>query len=383
MKAKPAVLERRALRIRQAAGHPLYLFAIQAKEVFQIAEVSRVSRDEVGELLGYQREQVRKHIEGILEYLNGPDDSVIFPHALILALPSSITFRQVRCPKVHDDSLGEPGTLSILLPKPGEPKPAWIVDGQQRAAALARCGRPGYPVPVCAFVADDVATQRDQFLRINNARPLSKSLITELLPKVDTILPANLAPKKAPAALCEMLNQDPDSPFHALIRRASQHGAEAKGKAVVADTSLIKMLGESLNQPSGCLFGYRNISSGETDYGKVREVLFTFWGAVRKTWPDAWGLPPTQSRLMHSAGIVAMGKLMDRMMGSTDIRSEHAKMNVEAAILRLKPHCRWTSGEWEELGNLQWNEIQNLTTHVRVLANFLVRAYLADELGTQ
>ena len=30
--------------------------------------------------------------------------------------------------------------------------------------------------------------------------------------------------------------------------------------------------------------------------------------------PEAWGRPPTESRLMHSAGIEAMSLLMDRIM---------------------------------------------------------------------
>ena len=40
-----------------------------------------------------------------------------------------------------------------------------------------------------AFVADEVDLQRDQFLRVNNAKPLPRGLITELLPEVSTILP--------------------------------------------------------------------------------------------------------------------------------------------------------------------------------------------------
>jgi len=61
----PKVLRRRALRIDQVPDHPLYLFALRAREIFQIADVSRISRDEAGSLIGYHREQVRKHVEGI------------------------------------------------------------------------------------------------------------------------------------------------------------------------------------------------------------------------------------------------------------------------------------------------------------------------------
>jgi hypothetical protein len=39
-------------------------------------------------------------------------------------------------------------------------------------------------VPVVAFVTDDLELQRDQFLRVNNTKPLPRGLVTELLPEV-------------------------------------------------------------------------------------------------------------------------------------------------------------------------------------------------------
>jgi len=37
--------------------------------------------------------------------------------------------------------------------------------------------------------------------------------------------------------------------------------------------------------------------------------------------------------------------------------------------------CRWTSGQWEELG-LAWNEIQNVSRHMRMLTDVLIRTYV-------
>src|SRR5438046_8965442 len=98
-------------------------------------------------------------------------------------------------------------------------------------------------IPVNALVAEKVALQRDQFLRVNNTKPLPRGLITELLPEVSTPLPANLQAKKIPSALCELLNSEPHSPFHKLISRASTNQENRRG-ALVADTSIIKMLQE-------------------------------------------------------------------------------------------------------------------------------------------
>ncbi len=48
-------------------------------------------------------------------------------------------------------------------------------------------------MPVSAFIANDIDTQRDQFLRVNSTKPLPRGLISEALPDASTILPANLA----------------------------------------------------------------------------------------------------------------------------------------------------------------------------------------------
>ena len=108
----------------------------------------------------------------------------------------------------------------------GEAKPGWLVDGQQRALALSRSRRKDFPVPVCAFITDDVEIQRDQFLRINNSRPLPRGLVTELLPEVSSPLPANMALRKMPAAICDLLNREKASPFKGLIRRPSTQRKE-------------------------------------------------------------------------------------------------------------------------------------------------------------
>jgi DGQHR domain-containing protein len=265
--------------------------------------------------------------------------------------------------------------LQIPLPKSGVVKPAWIVDGQQRALAISLCKKRGFAVPICAFVADDVEIQRDQFLRINNSRPLPRGLVTELLPEVSTNLPANLAVRKIPAALCDLLNRDPSSPFKGLIRRSSTSDTE-KQTCVITDTVIIKMLEESLTQASGCLFPYRNIATGECDHNAIWHMLISYWSAVKETFPNAWGLPATKSRLMHGVGIRAMGKLMDRVLSSVNAFSKDAKKEIRKELVSIAPYCRWTSGEWEELGGIAFNELQNVSKHLSMVSNYLVRKYL-------
>ena len=74
---------------------------------------------------------------------------------------------------------------------------------------------------------------------------------------------------------------------------------------------------------------------------------------------------------MHSAGIQAMGVLMDRIMtrlhGNEDPRHE-----ILQSLRRIKSSCHWTEGTWDGLG-LKWNEIQNVPKHIRALSDHLVR----------
>jgi DGQHR domain-containing protein len=372
---RPQPLQRRALVIRQSDDYELFLFCLSADEILEIADVSRVSRSSAGDLIGYQRPEVQRHVQEILEYLDG--EQVLFPNPIILALSPGFRFRHSRGPNVSD-GLASAGLIEIPIPGPSDPKPAWIVDGQQRALALSRTRRKDLPVPVNAFVADTVALQRDQFLRVNNTQPLPRGLVTELLPEVDSPVSPRLALRKIPSALCDLLNRESESPFFSLIRRASS-SKEEKRQAVVTDTSIVNMLQESLISTSGCLFPYRNIATGETDTDGIWATLLVYWNAVRDVFPHAWGKPPTQSRLMHGAGIRSMGRLMDRVMATVDPQAKGASDQVHDDLELIAPVCRWTEGEWEALG-LSWNEIQNVPKHVRTLSNFLIRSYLKAKM---
>lgn len=372
------MLKQRALRINQDPEHPLYLFTLTGEELVQIADISRISRDEGGKLIGYQRPEVKRHIQNITEYIDS--GNVLFPNSVILALTSDVKFTGSRGPNKADSRHAKAGWLEIPLTAPGDAKPAWIVDGQQRTIALTRSKRRNFPIPVNAFIADNVDTQRDQFLRINSTKPLPRGLIDELLPEVSTVLPANLAARKIPSAVCDMLNRDPQSPFYGLIRQASSRNSKAN-TAVIADTVVVQMLQESLSSGSGVLFPLRNIATGVTDFNNVRALLFAFWQGVKETFPEAWGLRPERSRLMHGAGIRSVGRLMDRVMASVNYNHRNAVSVVRRELRYVQPHCHWTSGAWDELGDLKWNDVQNISSQIRVLSNFLIRTYLSSRKG--
>jgi hypothetical protein len=133
-----------------------------------------------------------------------------------------------------------------------------------------------------------------------------------------------------------------------------------------------------VNKPgsAGAADPYRNIATGEYDQTAIWAILHTYWTAVKETFPDAWGKPPHHSRLMHGIGLRSMGKLMDRIMGSVDLREKSAPKFVRKELELIADLCRWTEGEWDSMGGLAWNELQNVHKHHSMVSNFLIRSYM-------
>ena len=359
----------RALRTHQGANLDVYAFFIKGADIVKVADITRVERDDADVLKGFQRPEIRNHVKGIVEYLN--QGNVLFPNAIILALSPEVRFTGSRGPKpTGDEATAHAGTLSIPIYDEGE-RIAWIVDGQQRSLALAQATKRDIPVPVVGFVSDDLEIQREQFILVNKAKPLPTRLINELLPETRGILlPRELSTRKVPSELCNLLNRDPNSPFHRLIKRISDKNTPT---AVVNDTAVITMIRNSIQNPLGALAPYKSSQSEGADHEAMYRILVTFWSAVRDVFPEAWGKDPRRSRLMHSAGIEAMGVLMDRIYAKLSGVAEDYK-SVRKELERIAPHCQWTKGTWESLG-LAWNEIQNTPRHIKKLEDALVRAY--------
>lgn len=359
----------RALKTTQGDGLDVFAFFIKGSDVVRVADISRIERDDTDTLRGFQRPEIRSHVKGIVDYLN--QGNVLFPNAIILAMSPEVRFSAARGTKpTGDDGVAQAGTLSIPVYDEGH-RVAWIVDGQQRSLALAQVEGSEIPVPVVGFVSDNLEVQREQFILVNKAKPLPTRLINELLPETrGVLLPRELSARKVPSEICNLLNRDGDSPFHKLIKRASDKGNTS---AVITDTAIIAMIRNSMNNPLGALSLYKSTGREGADVESMYRILLTFWTAVKDVFPDAWGADPRNSRLMHSAGIEAMGVLMDRIYARIAGHGEDYK-TVRKEIEKVAPACRWTQGVWETLG-LPWNEIQNTPRDIKKLQDALVKAY--------
>lgn len=348
-----------AVRARQG-GLDVYTFFVTGRELLAMAEIVRLSRGDDG-LEGFQRPEIRAHVRGIAEYLEAGD--VLFPNAIILAFAPGVRFSEKRGGKNATVDLASTGGVLSIPRRPGR-KSAWIVDGQQRALALSQGPGADLPVPVVGFVSGDLMQHREQFILVNKAKPLDRRFIDELLPAVGTLLPRDLSVRRTPSALCDVLNDTPSSPFYQLIRRPSHTPVTA----VITDSHIIGIARRSLIDPRGALAACV-APDGLADLERMFQIMTTFWSAVRDVFPQAWGLPPERSRLMHGAGLAAMGILMDQVMSRDG--GEVSNAAAKAVLQQIAPSCRWTSGRWETLSR-DWNDLQCMSRDIRALSNYLI-----------
>ena len=357
-----------ALEIRQGPNRLLYSFAVDGKQLRCFTTVSRVHRNDDSEIAGYQRPEVRSHITEIRNYIESED--AMLPNAIVVAFNSSVTFVPADV-SLFGPSFVRVGTLVIPVDEgiADEDKPGWIVDGQQRAAAVREADIERFPMCVTSFIAADDREHKEQFILVNSTKPLPKGLIYELLPTTDARLSSLLQKRRFPALLSDRLNHDERSPLRGKIQTPTTPNG------LVKDNSILKMLENSLND--GVLYRFRDPDTGRGDVEKMLTVLCNFWGAVAKVFSDAWALPPRRSRLMHGAGITSLGFVMDAIADryrSQDLPTEDMfREDLEG----LRDICRWTDGYWD-FGldqKRKWNEIQNTSKDIYLLSNHLLIQY--------
>lgn len=367
----PSPTERRypALELRQG-NHVLYSFAVDGKDLPDFATVSRIRRDLDSRVQGYQRPEVLSHISTIRKYLES--DNPMIPNALVVAFDGSVRFEP--SPDANGHPYARPGQLVIPIdPNLAEhERPGWIVDGQQRSAAIREARVKGFPIFVTAFITDDEQEQRSQFILVNSTKPLPRSLIYELLPSTSDRLPLRLETRKFPAYLLERLNFDEHSPMRGMIRTPTAPDG------VIKDNSVLRMIENSLSD--GVLYDFRDPDTGAGDAEAMLSILGNFWTAVAEAFPEAWGISPRKSRLVHGAGIVSLGFLMDAIADHVYRETRELLPSIEdfaKGIAVVAPHCRWTSGTWDFGGGVtrRWNELQNLQRDIDLLTNHLLGTY--------
>ncbi|MBJ6146296.1 DGQHR domain-containing protein DpdB [Hymenobacter sp. BT559] len=367
--AKERFLHIPAIAFQQSEGRTLFTFAVEGSMLHEFATVSRIARREDDKIYGYQRPEVASHIANIANYL--VTKGSMLPNAIVVAFDDVVEF----LPSLDSRSEGaNMGILKIPIMAKGQEgtrKPAWIVDGQQRAAALTKAGVSGFMVCVVGFIASNDAEQREQFMLVNSAKPLAKSLLYELLPQTNCLLPASWERKRLPSDLLTLLNLDKRSPFYARIKTATNPNG------IIQDNSVLRMLENSLSDGALYVIQERYAGQAKVMITQMLEVLNHYWEAVARTFPSAWNLPPKKSRLTHGAGIISLGFIMDAIADRQPMGDTISVSAFQQDLSYIVPACKWTHGFWE-LGpgdQRKWNEVQNTPTDIRILSNYLLVQY--------
>lgn len=336
------------LRASQAVAHDVFVYAADPHDVLKYSEVDRVGRSDDGQLKGFQRHQISSHIKEIRDYLARHD--ALLPNAVILAFVDGVSLTDVGGGVVNVEIDATKG------------KPGFVVDGQQRLTALAGLEKPGFQVFVSCLVCKDYNELRQQFVLINNTRPLPKTLIYELLPTVDG-LPERFTTRKFAARIVDRLNYCPDSSLRGEIR---QH---TNPNGMLSDTAMQKIVMNSASD--GAIRAFIQEEDRENlAYNFVNE----YFAAVKAVFGPEWhGMAPRVSRLRHGAGLISMGFVMDLLYSN---EGATLQPEFEWGLELLKPYTAWTSGQWKlaEFDERPWNGVQNTPTDIDLLTRYLVRS---------
>ncbi|WP_045820823.1 DGQHR domain-containing protein DpdB [Williamsia herbipolensis] len=351
-----------ALKVRQGSRH-IFCFAVDGKKLLDFSTVSRVNRGEAGDLRGYQRPEVISHIRAIRRYLES--ENAMLPNAVVLAFDSRVKF--VASKAGNRVEYSTPGELIIPVDETlvDADKPALLVDGQQRSAAIRDADVSEFPIAAVGFIAEGDDEQRSQFILVNNTKPLPKGLIHELIPDAPGYLPPKYARRRLPAQVMVRLNLDDDSPFCGAISTPTSPDGYIK------DNSVLKMIENSLYD--GALYQYRNADDGSGDIEQMTLHLKIFWALVESTWPVEWKQIPRKSRLTHGVGIQSLGYVMDAL---TDGKRAEDLPNtgIDKNLDQIADVAAWMDGAWT-LGPedvRRWNALQNTPNDVKLLTNVLL-----------
>jgi DGQHR domain-containing protein len=335
-----------AIVARQSPSSSVLSFAAKASDILRFAAIERVARDADGKLSGFQRPQIAAHIREIRDYLETAE--AVLPNPIVVAFTSGVTVKSLAdgvCHVAIDVSAGPRGL---------------VVDGQQRLTALSQLDDKEFEVFVSVLICRDEAELRRQFVLINNTRPLPKTLIYELLPSVEGGLPRRLSDRSLASDLTARLNRV--DPMRGLIKQHTNPAGQ------ISDIAIQRFFLNSLSDGA-----MRLLIGREKGVALCLALAQEFFFAVSYVFRDSWDEhTPKTSRLVHGAGIVAMGYVMDLLHRTDGARTCD---DFSAGLGCLVGRVAWTEGEWDfGAGDRRhWKAIQNNGADIATLTSYLTR----------
>lgn len=355
---------------------------------------SAVDRLDVVAGTGNQRDEIYKHVS---EISKGMQAGVQVPNSVILVfnekvfswaptdeeIPESwVVCRQlaewstIRHPNEADRVIQEVCPIELDIPFRNaafdEEKTAFLVDGQQRTAALSLVDIDSVPtffLTVNAIVGNQEEA-KNTFRIANSTVRITTDFSRALVGTLDET-PGYVKEEKKVAQAVKLLAIDlADSPFKGMVKHP---GMDGRGLPIVYNT-LFSVV-SSFNQ-SGIDFG--------DDGKKLAQCVSQAYRVVAEVWPEAWGKNPKESKLSHGAGLRAIGRvLVDLLRVQTSIHNSDLSdpkiwTAIESSLKRLRQKVLWTlqsaaEGNNTQLRNYKFEILpkQNTNQDIQALTFFL------------
>lgn len=241
-----------AFEVKQGLKWPFYVTTLDSKVLLLLCTVSRREDDKER---GYQRHFDQRRAEDIADFIDQRKGYIA--NNIIVNFSSGVRF---------DENKGQ-------LVIPNKENIAWVVDGQHRLFGLLRASR-HMALSVTAFIGlpDNEAAKLFQIIN-SKQRPVSASLIYDLLELTKEGSPADLRGHD----LVKRLNDDTESPWYAQIKMIG------RGPGAISQAQFMRLLLPLIRRtpsPAGVLsrLGF------EEQYSYLRD----YFKAVQRTYSKAW-----------------------------------------------------------------------------------------------
>lgn len=374
-----------------------YQFTCDGRIIRSLAKVDRL--DAISGT-GQQRDEIRKHVEKIAAGIEGGNQ---VPNAILLTLnktnclvdpaedetppDSFIVIRgiseQVEVANPYNPAHPVQMIRSVEIDFPFRPvafddeKAALLVDGQQRTAALSMVDiekMPAVALSVIAVIAD--ADEAKKVFQIaNSTQKITVEFSRALLAAMDDA-PGYLRAEQDKARACRILAiEDANSPFKGIVRYP---GTTPTRSQIVAYNSLFQVVTTFADSALPIEQDAKLLSATVTRSFKI----------VSEVWPEAWNKKPTESKLMHGAGLRAMAALCADIIVSgyrqhQSLEATEIWTQLRESLKRLRTVVLWESsalsGNKSQAKNYRdhISDKQNTSQDILDLTKFLQKESLA------
>lgn len=287
------------LRARQPIGD-IFVATIPHKKLEQMTffDVRRRLQQErdIERYLGIQRPLDDKRVKQLSSYVNLIDAS--FPSSIIIALSEDyVSFDEATGLMTVRNYLEGDEHASTTIRSVGR-----VLDGQHRIAGLESFSGNAFDLSVTIFVGADIADQAHIFATVNiEQTKVNKSLVYDLYE-----LSRSRSPQKTCHNIVVALDRDPDSPFYQRIKRLGIATDDRVFEPITQSTLVegliyyissdpkidrdLLLRGRTLPRASGEDLSKRPLRNlfVEGEDIKIIQLIYNYFNAVRKRWPDAW-----------------------------------------------------------------------------------------------